>query len=386
MKRTSFPPRAETQRPSFPLILVGILMLAGALWVLLWMKGFTTDTDFRNNLWGPAHLLVQGRSPYRVEVLYEGKLALWLPQAIGLFFPLGFLDLAVAANLWFLLNVGLLLGLAWWFGRDRAKPLPPLAAILAATLPPVLFHFFLGQFSLLAAALSLLAAHLAGRRRCFYAGLLIALALAKPQLALLAAPGLWLSCWRQGGRRGAILFPLAAGLGSIVLSLPLWIGYPHWIPDFLEGFRRNPPWQLPNLFSMLGTWWGAAGWALAALVALGLSGLNLWLWYKYPPEEALPWSLALTTLASPYIWTWDFMLFLPLIWRSLAQQRSRPARVLWIAGLMLCWGLTMGLTVWVTPTEGEISYHWHFWMPWLFLALVWGGRALERAAARRQQV
>jgi len=240
----------------------------------------------------------------------------------------------------------------------------------------------LEQYTLLAVLLLLLAAHLVAAGRFAWAGLLLAPVLAKPQLAPLVLPGLWLASWRRGGWRGALALPGAAALGGALLTLPLWIGYPNWIPDFLEGFRRNPPWQQPTLFGLFQIWWGPgwAAWLVPGLLALGLLGLNMWLWHRYPPREVLPWSLALTTLASPYIWTWDFVLFLPLLYRCLMRQRSRPAKVLWAVGLLLCWGLTMGLIVWVTPVEGEISYHGHFWMPWLFLALVGGGQALEGRA------
>lgn len=45
--------------------------------------------DFRHNLWAPTHLLLRGESPYLIKTLFPNKHAVWLPMAVGLFFPLG---------------------------------------------------------------------------------------------------------------------------------------------------------------------------------------------------------------------------------------------------------------------------------------------------------
>ena len=47
--------------------------------------------DFYNELWGPAYLLVNGQSPYDTPILDPVLPAVWLPMAIGFFFPLGWL-------------------------------------------------------------------------------------------------------------------------------------------------------------------------------------------------------------------------------------------------------------------------------------------------------
>jgi hypothetical protein len=318
--------------------------------------------DFRNNLWGPAHLLVQGQSPYRVEVLFPGEQAVWFPQAIGVFFPLGWLNVGLAANLWFTGNIVLVLGLLWWHRGNRGSLGLLWALLLALLFPPLLFHFVLGQFDLLVLVLLLAATYLATTRRYLGAGLLVSLALAKPQLAVLALPGLWVAAWKQDRLRGGLLFPAGIILGGALLTLSLWVAYPAWPLDFAQALFANPDWFQPTLYTMVRLWWGEGWMVLPALLSLVILGLNLWLWWQYQAEEVLPWSLALTTIASPYMWTWDFMLFLPLLLRSLHRSRSWAGRAIWGVGLAASWGLT----IWVRQVKGP-SVQWHFWMPWFFM-------------------
>jgi hypothetical protein len=84
---------------TFTIILA--LMLAG--WFIYTSR--STGWDFRNNLWAPAYLLIHGKSPYRISVLFDNSNAVWFPQIIGLFFPLGLLSEHQASNLWLIINV-----------------------------------------------------------------------------------------------------------------------------------------------------------------------------------------------------------------------------------------------------------------------------------------
>lgn len=229
-----------------------------------------------------------------------------------------------------------------------------------------------GQFDLLAVLFLLVSAHWVARGRYFLAGLPVALALSKPQLALLAFPGLLVACARRGKLPGGALFLVGTLLASVLLTVPLWIGYPTWTGDFWRQLREAPQWFHPSLYTLFALWWGKRSLVVPALISLALLALNLWLWWRYPPEEVMPWSLALTTVASPYIWTWNFVLFLPLIFRSAYREQSRPARFIWVAGYLLCWGLLILLR----PALGE-SFQWHFWIPWLLFGLVFAAHRAE---------
>jgi len=361
-----------------------IAVLTAVIAVLTWLmpKPHYWALDFNNNLWAPANLLMHGQSPYYTDSFFDNTEtiwfnAVWFPPVIGLLGPLGWLDMQLAADLWFLLGFGLIIAIVWATQRHERVAIPPFAVLIVALSPPLLPHLQYGQFGLLAAFLLLVAARFVAKQRYLLAGLLAAVGLSKPQLALLALPGLWLASARLGKRRGGLILPAGTFLGLALSTLPLWIIYPNWIPDFLRALERNLPWLQPTLFTVLPMWLGPAGLAIAILVALGAFGLNLWLWWKYPPEEVLPWSLGLTAVAAPYIWTWDFVLFLPLICRSLLQQRTWIARVTWAVGYALCWGLILGLRAFTDDSDC-----WHFWMPWFFFLLVLAGHTLESRFSR----
>jgi hypothetical protein len=119
---------------------------------------FIIGWDFRNNLWGPAYLLTQHKSPYQINELFEIANAVWMPMIIGLFFPLGWLPLQQASNLWFLGNF-LCLPLITWISFDLRKPSVSFLAgstILYTIFPPLITHFMLGQVSLLITCIFLL--------------------------------------------------------------------------------------------------------------------------------------------------------------------------------------------------------------------------------------
>src|SRR5712692_2292721 len=87
-------------------IFAAVLLLAFAVGIVAFIKTpLFGSWDFRNNLWGPAYLLVHGQSPYHISTLFENSNALWFPMAIGLFFPFGWLTQSEASNLWLLGNI-----------------------------------------------------------------------------------------------------------------------------------------------------------------------------------------------------------------------------------------------------------------------------------------
>jgi hypothetical protein len=332
--------------------------------------------DLRVNLWGPAYHLVQGKSPYRttslssIDPLFAQVNPVWLPPVIGVFFPIGWLDAYLASDLWLLGNALLVLFLV---GRMRGREpvsrstfmLIPLYLVLFL---PLLTHLVLGQLSLLAVLLLLVGTRLLTERRYIWAGLAVVLVLSKPQLAVLALPGMWAAALRGGGKRAGYLFPVAVLLGTAVTTIPLWIGYPAWVPDCVRVILENPDWFQPTLYTVIGQAWGKGWMILPALLSFALFVLNLWLWWRDPPEEVLPWSLALTTIASPYIWTWDFVLLLPLMLRCWYRQRSWTARAIWGAGLSLCFGLMTWIRMGLLET-GDRRHHVYAWVPWLILGL-----------------
>jgi hypothetical protein len=266
-------------------------------------------------------------------------------------------------------------------GDELAPVLPVLLplVVLALLFPPLFFELSFGQFDLLAVLLMLISARLLSQGRYFLAGLPLALVLGKPQLGLLALPGLAIAAYRGGRWRGlGLLVGAAAGLAAL-LTLPLWIGYPGWVPDFLGQVLHAPAWYHSSLFTMVELWWGPGWKLLPGIVSLALAGLALFWSWKYPLEEVLPWSLALTTVVSPYIWTWNFTLFLPLLARALYRQPRPAVRWAAVAAVALSWGPMLVLRQVV-----DYGFHWHFWLPWYYLLVIaWLGRGVSSCPSIR---
>lgn len=326
--------------------------------------------DLHNNLWGPARLLVHGQSPYDTRVLQQPAdiawlPAVWLPMAIGLFFPLGWLTVYQASQLWLIGSIGALIVTIWLGGGGQRPPLLPfaLSGLAAFMFPPTLSHLGLGQFTILSTLALLLSTRFVTRPRYLLAGFLVAVALAKPQLGALVVPGLFIAYGRLYRLKGVLSFAGALVLWIILLIVPLWIAHPSWFSDFATALRQNQEWAQPSLFTLLRLQWRTMGWLLWGLLAVGLFCANVWLWLKHPPQNAVIWSLALTPLVTPYIWSWDFVLLVPLINLAVFNLALKSARLLFGLGYVLCWCLI----VWVRFNTDN-SDHRFWWIPWLIVA------------------
>ena len=362
------------------IIVVGFV--AGAAWLVA--NSRIGGWDFRNNLWAPAYLLLQGESPYDLSGLYELGNPVWLPMVIGAFFPLGILPLSQAAMIWRLAGMAAIVGLVWLVAEQKRPSLILFAiGVLAIALyPRTIAHIQLGQFSLLATFLYLLAVVLIRQQRLWLAALLVALALAKPQLGLLALMGLLMMVYRQQQAWGMVRFGLAIGGWCVLLTLPLFLLYPAWPADFLLALGRNPTWMQPSLFSLLPVWLGWWGWVVWAVLLVLVVGINGRIWQQ-PGLAAMCWSLALTPLVSPYIWSWDFVLLLPLfVWALFKARRLEAHGLLW-TGYLLNWGLMLWI---VLNTDGSDDYFW--WGSWLLVGIIllslWLERYLSVTAPDRQ--
>jgi hypothetical protein len=174
------------------------------------------------------------------------------------------------------------------------------------------------------------------------AAFFLALGLAKPQLGILALPGLSLFYFQRGGFKTVSRFGTKTFLMSLLMSLPLFIASPQWIPAWVESMRSNFTWLHPSLFSVLKQSFGAWGYLLWGLILLiGLVACYQ-LWKHLPPLEAMTWSLGLTTIVTPYVWSWDFVLLLP------------------------AWALTFSQMDWKRKTFLFVTY----WIGWLGFAYV----------------
>lgn len=358
-----------------PLLHALLLLAVGGVAVWLIITSRLTTWDLRNNLWAPAYLLLHRQNPYDLSSLFELGNAVWMPMALGFFFPVGLLTEYQSSMLWLLLNIGLILLMVLMVaGTLRPRIIPFIFCLLAIFLyPPVISHLGAGQFTLLAVLLMLLATRLATRERYGLAAFSLALALTKPQLGILVVPGLLFYTIRHRGVKKCLWFVGLLVFSIILLTLPLFVFYPNWLPGLLAALNRNPTWVHPSLFSLFQLWLGHNGVWLWLLLFIILSIVNLRIWQKMPPRTAVYWSLALTGISTPYVWSYDFVIQLPLFIHAIFSLEQWRAQVILWAGYLLTWGATY----WVATNTDADNYRYWF-IPWLMLLTILAATMLEK--------
>jgi len=194
-----------------------------------------------------------------------------------------------------------------------------LVAAVTGLVPAVEFGLHLGQNSLLVWVLVLTALLLAADRRFAPAGVLLALALLKPQLLWLFAVGVGAVAWRMRALRALL------GAGALTLLALVAVSAvvaPDTYADLLA--LRPRTWDywgstvaLPPFLAWLGggEWLGVLLYLPAALLG---GALVARLWAKRAPQD-LPYAASMTactTLAlAPYAYPYDVVLLnLPLLW------------------------------------------------------------------------
>jgi len=341
-------------------IIIGLVIAAGIFvatqTIISW--------DFRSNLWSPAHLLVTGRDPYTVDVLFEGSNAVWLPTAVGAFFAIGWLPLQIATNLWFLLTIVLYIACIIVLLRAGRHSLVIIGVvfILALLFPPFISHLSLGQYTVIAMALLMLAFFRDDPQPVF-AGALCALASGKPQLLILPMLGYGVYLIRQRKWSHAVRFAVAFVATAVLLTLPLWLGYPDWVGGYQAALGRNPEWRHPSLFVVLGEVWGASGTLAAWAVAVAALCLGLWRWQQ--PRQGILWTMALNLVVVPYVWSWDFVLLMPLFVATLIAAKSLALRSLMLLAYAATW--IFAIHIRLTTIGDEVQF---WWMPVVLLVTI----------------
>jgi hypothetical protein len=322
---------------------------------------FPDGGDFRNNLWGPAYLLVHHHSPYDIKILFGSVNAIWMPVIIGLFFPIGYLPLNWASNLFILLNLCALFLMAFLLTRTSTKSKVRwlLAVVAMIFFPATISQFVMGQVSLLICLDFLLLVMYFDRLNIMGIGALLAFSLTKPQLAILFMPAFLILYYREFGYRKLVQVIVVTVAWILIFCLPLFLFHPDWLPDFIANLRGNSQWQYPTLYAFILD--GSAS-RTTALVLAGIYvfigvGLVGYLTFKRRRTEALLWSLALTPLFSPIIWSWDFVLLLPLAVYLAGVQKSKVSSWVLYGG----YGLCTVLFIWLRT--GINSDHLSFWLP-----------------------
>ncbi|MRR29876.1 DUF2029 domain-containing protein [bacterium] len=368
MQMTGKPPKTVPEQGKWRLLQeIGAILSLAMIGILFAMQlGFLMKPrmDFYNELWAPAHLLVNGESPYDTSSLGTNLPPAWFPMVIGLFFPVGWLPEKTALQAWFVLNAVELCAILWIAqGKRRSIVNSVLLGILAFFFPPTLNHFHLGQISISITLFLLLAFEFTRNKRRWLAAFFFALALSKPHLAALAGLGLSYLYYRDGGLRSMLAFWGRTIALALALCIPLFIAYPGWIPNAIHSMTQNPIWSYPSLFVLFRRYldaWGIVPWAITSIIVLWLVYL---LWKKQTPIRAYYWSLALAPLVSPYVGSWDFVIVLPMLGLTFASIDWKR-KILLVVFYAIAW---MGMAA---VQRQEVSHnHYFWWVPLWFILL-----------------
>lgn len=362
------------------------LVLFGALVIdLIFMVEFV-GWDFRNNLWAPAYLTTHHQSAYDIQLLFKDSNAIWFPQVIGVFFFLGFFPQYPASNLWAVFNIALLLALVWYSVRQSGKKVKPLKlGFLTACIflfPPTIRHFVLGQVDIFIMMAFVAAVYAIERQRLALAGFLLALALTKPQHSIVVLPLVFVYLFFiQKSPRDSVKLFLAICFFALLQTAPLWFGDPLWTRDFLSNLQRNPPWAQPGIFILLQNRFGTSGLILWFLLYTIILAANLRIWFKNKPEKAILWSLASTAIISPYLWSWDFVLFLPLFADTALRLSSLPGKLTLFLFYVACfYGAVVALK------GGTASDEVLWWLPWVFITGIMASIAVDNILNKNASV
>jgi len=348
-----------------PFLLMGIILLS--FW-LFKSSLLPILSDFENNLWRPAYLLLHGMSPYNTQVQFEGLKPIWFPVIIGLFFPLGALPVQAASNIWFLFLLITLFSIIVISARKAGAP-TVFVAIMAIGLgifPSTATHFRLGQVSLLVSLLLLILSAHYQKMKPGLTGFLLAISLVKPQLIVLFFPVFITVLFRDGGGKKVIKVLSLTLFWFLISTIPLFILSPGWIRDFVQNLLDNPGWAYPTFYTIFRTILPSdtLPMILAVILLFIGIGITIAISYRLEKNEALLWSMALTPVFSPVVWSWDFVLFYPLLLFLVFNRKNLRTSITVLIGYFIC------LVAYITMVQlGYADDRYGFWVP-IFLNLV----------------
>jgi hypothetical protein len=152
-----------------------------------------------------------------------------------------------------------------------------------------------------------------------------------------------------------------AAAAAFTLCLPLFIGYPNWIPDAVVSMTSNAPWAFPTLLKLFQLNFGAWGTVIWGILSVGVAAFSLFVWRRFDPITAACWSLGLALLVSPYLGSWDFVALLPLLILSFARSGWGGRTFLAVSYLAAWYGMSL-----IQALERSHN-HYFWWVPVWFL-------------------
>lgn len=240
--------------------------------------------------------------------------------------PIGALPIEVAASAWMAISLGATLAGAWWAWLAVRGParLAPLYGILLVTAQPLWLLVIYGQITGVMLGLAGLFALLVARGGAAAGAVLAGLAL-KPQTVALAIPAIAL---RALALRRWRTLAVAIGTGVAMVVVPM-LFLPGWIFEWLDELvvRRA------RVAVFLPTAWGFAADVLgnAALGALLVATVVISCWFlvrrsRVDDVGLFALTLPLSLFATPYAWSYDFLVLFVSYAFVLARADGAPLR------------------------------------------------------------
>ena len=297
-------------------LLAGAFAARGALWY--------QTTDFFC-LYHGAHSLAIGVDPYNETAwqaatggLYPdprggvapapcpGRYGYPLWTAVALL-PLGALPIELASSLWMALSIGAaIFGIvAAWAAFGATPRYAGVFGVSVVMSQPFWILLISGQISGITLGLAGLVAWAIARGRERAGGIALALLALKPQTSVVAIPVAFVQALAGGRRRFAVATLVT---GALMLLVPL-LFIPTWPLEWLgelSGRRLRVISQLPTAWGFAAQTIGDAAWGgvfiaivvvVTALIARG----------HVDPVAVFVLSLPLSLFATPYAWTYDFL-------------------------------------------------------------------------------
>lgn len=318
---------ATAKRPNRRII-VGLLLVAFVLDVLVFYTFVTSKRVSEGDFYIPwrasQEMMFNGRNPYSeqvtelIQIGLEGRVfppdvadrlsfnyPLYDALLLAPFTPLPY---PVAEAVWNVINQFALIGLVWQLLRLTGW-LPKSSVKLGLYLWAFLFYSCIftigwGQYTILTMLAVVVAANLLRSGRQGWAGIILALALFKPQTSALLVGFLLLACLFQYRQHWRVLFSFGLTFGLMLVVPLLWL--PDWIGEWLasSAYRRLHPGMYSGAEEFFHTFVGlpfsrvfGPGLLLSGLLTLGL----VWLWWWLGPDlhtRLYPQLLALTGLVT----------------------------------------------------------------------------------------
>jgi len=310
------------------LVTLGVIVLGVLATVIANGQQWMFNRDFFT-YWGGGRGLLEGANLYdsatwqnitRVygSTWFPNPIFIYAPPTAILFAPLAALPVPVAAVLWvWLSEIFVVLTacvIAWSLRWRRPSSYALFWAIGIMFFVPVLLTFLMGQVSALILILVASSAALWDRGKWSGGGLLLGIAIVKPQPIALLIPMLALWLWLN--RRWRALGGVAISFGvSILASFVLF-------PSFVSDWQSAASAKVSGVADRMPTLWGltldllgasplawASAWALV-LLATVVCVVIVVRWRNKSATELISVLLVFSLLVTPYLWNYDQILLL----------------------------------------------------------------------------